>query len=170
MGTEFNMIGNINDQYLAGWYRAAKQITNGKESISRDEAITFFKKENIALNERTLDRINDDEDVNISLKELTLTLVMMDATLDTERKEFKFDGNIEDKTEKGGSLENTMQNVGRKDEFNKMKAIFEDFDHRVERVIVDLYSQDADLSAKPAYQQSNLRKLFCFGFCGEIER
>jgi hypothetical protein len=130
MGQNFNGINNLNDQRIGRYYNLADSISGGRDSISRQEAISIFQRHDIALNRQALDNINRDGNAEISRKELAQILAMQDGTLGASGK-FEFDGYIEDRSEAGGDLASTIQNEATPEEIDLMCQKFDDYEARL---------------------------------------
>ncbi len=112
---------NVSQASVKGWYNKAKELMGGKKSISYDEAMNIFKEANLKVNEARLQQVMaiDFNTSEISTKELGAMLLMMDAQVNEsgQGREITWDNYIEDQSEEGGDLENTLQN----------KATYNDF-------------------------------------------
>ena len=132
-----NISSALNNRNIEGWYGAAKELMGNRKSVSFNEAKSIFAKENLDLNEARLGQIAmGDGNQQVSVKEIAAMLFMMDGRKEAIPGEMdgqthfatNFDGYVEDRSEEGGNLGDTLQYNATSEEYKQIMEAFDKYD------------------------------------------
>jgi hypothetical protein len=101
-------VDTLTNSAMAAYISRAQSLMGDQAEITIEDAKQIFDNKNIAYNEDILQQLASD-DGKINAKELAAILNLMDGRVDEEGLSVNFDGNIEDKTQEGGDLADTLQ-------------------------------------------------------------